>query len=120
MIRALGKFYDAILLPHIWTVHDGYEKYADKLVMPLMAEDSKNLTVMSTLFALSDTFSTQLRIKAKLFELGVTEKTFAMLYIYQLGNEFVFLPSSINPTAVILDETIKNESLVRYLHQQDI
>jgi hypothetical protein len=41
-------------------MHDGYEKYADALAMPLMPEDEKNLTVMSTVFALSDLFSSQL------------------------------------------------------------
>lgn len=120
MTQALSECYDALLMPHIWTMHDGYEKYADKLAMPLMPEDETNLTVMSTVFALSNLFSTKLSIPAKIFELGITEKTFAIIYLYQEANERVFLPSAINPTAVVVDRNISDGALDSYLERFEI
>jgi hypothetical protein len=101
MTRALSECYNNLLMPH-------------------MPEDEKNLTVMSTVFALSDLFSSQLWIQAKLFELWITEKTFAMIYMYQSKNEYIFLPSAINPTAIVIDQSIQNQKLESYLGQLGI
>jgi hypothetical protein len=115
----LDSFFSKMLLPHLWIEQkQGFKKFSERMYLPLMPEDSKHLTIASTLYILSDTFSEKFKMKGKIIQYGFSER---LIYIYCLMQESkscIVWPSSISPFHVAitkdLEKFIKKTELENY------
>jgi hypothetical protein len=96
-------------LPCLWIEQkNGFKNFAKKMLLPLMPENEKEFTIVSTLFVLSDLFDIHFSFEKNIIQYGVTEK---LIYIYcamQDSNPCVIWPSALSPYQLFVDNQIAN------------
>lgn len=117
----INSFYDRFLLPRIWVERSGgFKKFADAMLLPLMPENKNSLTVLSTLYVLSEQFSTALNINSlHIIEFGFSERIIATYCGFQENKGFIIWPSAISTNQVIVCDSSRAE-FTDYLNSQDI
>jgi len=116
------KFYDRICLPIFFINIENYGNYAKRVILPIAPIDRGELTVMATIFELSELFSQKSSVDNSLFEAGISEKNLTVFYALQAEREHITLPRSLSPIEVsILFENGSNfKELIKHFEDKKI
>jgi hypothetical protein len=108
IMSRLNLFFDKMLLPYLWIEQkQGFKNFAEKMFLPLMPENSKILTIASTLYVLSDVFSKKLSTDEKIIQYGFSERLIYLYCVMQENKPYVVWPSSVVPFDILISEDIE-------------
>lgn len=108
IISSLNSFFNKMLLPYLWIEQkQGFKKFAEGMFLPLMPENSKVLTIASTLFILSDIFSKKLSINEKIIQYGFSERLIYIYCIMQEDKPYVVWPSNVAPFHIMISDDLE-------------
>jgi hypothetical protein len=108
IISSLNLFFDKMFLPYLWIEQkQGFKKFAEWMFLPLMPENSKTLTIASTLYVLSDIFSDKSNIDEKIIQYGFSERLIYIYCVMQENKSYTIWPSTIAPFNLLITEDIE-------------
>lgn len=108
IIFRLNSFFDKMLLPYLWIEQrQGFKNFAERMFLPLMPENSKTLTIASTLYVLSDVFSNKLSNDEKIIQYGFSERLIYIYCVMQENKPYVVWPSDVSPFHILISEDIE-------------
>ncbi|KKP35312.1 MAG: hypothetical protein UR23_C0030G0003 [Candidatus Roizmanbacteria bacterium GW2011_GWA2_32_13] len=104
----LNLFFDKMLLPYLWIEQKkGFKNFAERMFLPLMPENSKVLTIASTLYVLSGVFSKKLSTDEKIIQYGFSERLIYLYCVMQENKPYVVWPSGVATFDILISEDIE-------------
>lgn len=116
------KFYDSICLPTFFVNLKDYGNYAKQVILPIAPINRGELTIMATIFELSELFSQKVGVNESLFEAGISEKNLTVFYSLQAERDHITLPRNLSPTevSVLYEDGSSVKGLINFFEEKKI